>query len=159
MEGGMGRPSAARLRSYYWEERAMASAFLSRWRRRQPSGLDAQRLLAGGHGCYYVLTGIWPVLSIDTFQAVTGRKRDVWLVKTAGLLIASIGSALMLAGCGGKISPEVRVLAVTSSVSLAGIDLVYVWRRQIGPIYLADAAGELTLATMWLVASRGSAMR
>jgi hypothetical protein len=93
------------------------------------------------------------VLSIDSFQAVTGGKRDLWLVKTTGLLIAAIGSVLMLAGYRGEISPEVRVLAVTSSLSLAGIDLVYVSKRVIGPIYLGDAAGELTLAAAWLLIS------
>lgn len=117
-------------------------------------GVDLPRLLAAGHGLYYLTTGIWPVLSIETFQLVTGRKRDLWLVQTAGLLIASIGSALLLAGYRGEVSPEVRLLAVTSALSLAGIDVVYVSRRQIGPVYLADAIGELALVTVWLFTTR-----
>lgn len=120
------------------------------------TGVDLQRLLATGHGIYYVTTGIWPVLSIKTFQLITGRKRDLWLVQTAGLLIASIGSALMLAGYRGNVSPEVRLLAVTSALSLAGIDLVYVGRRQIGPIYLVDAVGELALVAAWLLPDQRS---
>jgi uncharacterized membrane protein len=135
------------------EDHAMHSAFLNHRKRDQRSFIGAERALALGHGCFYVVTGIWPVLSIDSFQAVTGGKRDLWLVKTTGLLIAAIGSVLMLAGYRGEISPEVRVLAVTSSLSLAGIDLVYVSKRVIGPIYLGDAAGELTLAAAWLLIS------
>jgi hypothetical protein len=121
----------------------------NRLQRRRPD-VDLQRRLAAGHGFYYTTTGIWPLLSIESFQFITGRKRDLWLVRTAGLLIASIGSALMLAGYRGKVSSEVRLLAVTSALSLAGIDVVYVARRQIGPVYLADAAGELALVAVWL---------
>jgi hypothetical protein len=137
----------------------MTHGFLKLRRRRARSAEVAQRLLASGHGVYYVVTGVWPVVSIDTFQAVTGRKRDLWLVKTAGLLIASIGSALTLAGYRGHISPEARLLAITSSVSLAGIEVAYVYRGVLGPIYLADAAGELVLAAAWLLVPRGARVR
>jgi 8-oxo-dGTP pyrophosphatase MutT (NUDIX family) len=51
---------------------------------------------------FYLLTGIWPLLHIQSFQSVTGPKTDLWLVKTAGVLITVIGAVLMMAGCGGK---------------------------------------------------------
>src|SRR5438270_11614006 len=38
-------------------------------------------------GVYYLLTGVWPLVSIDTFQMVTGPKTDLWLVQTVGALI------------------------------------------------------------------------
>jgi len=128
----------------------MLRNFLGQAKREGQVGADLPHLLATGHGVYYVTTGIWPVLSIKTFQLVTGRKRDLWLVQTAGLLIASIGAVLTLAGYRRNVSPEVRLLAVASALSLAGIDLVYFFRRQIGPIYLVDAAGELVLVAAWL---------
>lgn len=31
-------------------------------------------------GCYYLITLIWPLVHIKSFMAVTGYKRDVWLV-------------------------------------------------------------------------------
>lgn len=107
-------------------------------------------LLAVTHGVYYLTTGIWPIASSATFQAVTGPKRDVWLVKTAGLLIAVIGAVLILAGARRRVNSETAVLGVGAAVSLAAIDLTYVRKRVIGPIYLADAAGEIVLATSWL---------
>lgn len=113
------------------------------------SGEDLLPMLALAHGGYYVVTGLWPVFSIGTFQALTGRKRDLWLVKTAGLLIASIGVALVSAGYRGAVSPEIRLLGAASALSLAGIDVVYAGRGTISPIYLADAAGELALAAAW----------
>src|SRR4051794_26459937 len=29
---------------------------------------------------FYVVSGLWSIVSIDSFMRVTGRKRDVWLV-------------------------------------------------------------------------------
>jgi hypothetical protein len=92
------------------------------------------------------------VVDIRTFQMVTGPKYDLWLVKTAGLLIGVIGSVLTLAGLSRRTPPEVALLGAGSAVSLAGIDLVYVRRRRIPPIYLLDALGELTLVGAWIAA-------
>lgn len=120
---------------------------------RDVNGSDASRLttfLALSQGPFYVLTGIWPVVSIRTFQMVTGRKRDLWLVKTAGLLIAVIGSVLTLAGIRGRQEPEVPILATGTAVSLAGIDVVYVRRGTIPRIYLLDALMEVALALGWV---------
>lgn len=100
---------------------------------------------------YYVITGFWPLLSIRTFQLVSGPKKDLWLVKTAGLLIGVIGTVLMLAGVRHREEPEFPLLAIGSAVSLAGIDIVYVRRGRIWRIYLVDAAAELALAAGWLV--------
>ncbi len=59
------------------------------------SPLTALALL---QGVFYVLTGIWPLLSIRTFERVTGPKVDRWLVKTVGVLVTVIGGVLLLAG-------------------------------------------------------------
>src|SRR5687767_3732081 len=47
-------------------------------------------------GIYFLLTGVWPLVSMRTFEMVTGPKVDRWLVKTVGVLIAVIGSSLVL---------------------------------------------------------------
>jgi hypothetical protein len=47
-------------------------------------------------GAYYLATGIWPLVSVETFQWVTGPKTDHlpsgyeadhWLVMTVGVLV------------------------------------------------------------------------
>jgi hypothetical protein len=103
-------------------------------------------------GLYYLLTGIWALVSIRTFQMVTGPKTDVWLVKTVGVLVTVIGSVLVLARQNKQAGPEIAVLAGGSAIGLAGIDLVYVVRGRISVIYLADALLELLLAAGWLLA-------
>ena len=45
------------------------------------------RLLAFQSG-YYGVTGIWPILHLPSFEAITGPKIDDWLVHMVGLLAA-----------------------------------------------------------------------
>jgi len=45
-----------------------------------------------------MVIGIWSLVSIGSFQKVTGPKTDVWLVKTVGVLVIGVGAALGLAG-------------------------------------------------------------
>jgi hypothetical protein len=91
-------------------------------------------------------------MSIRTFQMVTGPKTDLWLVKTVGVLVTAIGAVLGVAGLRRQAALEIALLAVSSAAGLAGIDIVYVARRRISPIYLLDALGQLVLAAWWAVA-------
>jgi cation transport ATPase len=47
-------------------------------------------------GVYYLITGIWPLLSMQSFEKISGPKTDVWLVKTLALLIVAVGCTLLL---------------------------------------------------------------
>ena len=101
-------------------------------------------------GGFYFLTGIWPIISIGTFQKITGPKNDLWLVKTVGVLISVIGAALLLAGYRGEIVPSTVLLAAGSAVVLTGVDVIYATKRIIAPIYLLDAVVELLLIAWWI---------
>ena len=102
-------------------------------------------------GTYFLLTGIWPLLSIRTFMLVTGPKTDIWLVKTVGLLVTVIGVILLLWASNGYVPNEGFWLAILSAAALTAIDVVYVAKRVISPIYLVDAVAELLLITAWCV--------
>jgi len=108
-----------------------------------------ERTLALVQGIYFVCTGLWPIFSIGTFQVVTGPKPDLWLVKTAGILISAIGAALTVAGLQHEVTPALVTLGAGSAAGLAGIDLNYGLKRVISPVYLADAVLELLLVACW----------
>jgi hypothetical protein len=114
------------------------------------------QLLSVAQGLFYLATGIWPLVSISSFQSVTGPKTDLWLVKTAGVLITVIGGVLVLAGMRRRVTPEISLLAIGSAAGLTGIDLVYVAKRRIPPIYLLDALVELGLIGGWLTRLGGN---
>ena len=117
--------------------------------RMQASSSREQERLALLQGVFYITTGIWPIVHMKSFEAVSGPKVDKWLVRTAGVLITSIGVSLMFAGLKKRVTPEVKLLAVTSALGLTGIDVVYVSKRRISKIYLLDAATEIALVAAW----------
>jgi hypothetical protein len=108
--------------------------------------------VALAQGAYFVATGVWPLVSLRTFMAVTGPKADGWLVKTFGLLVAAVGVALLTAAARGGVSPEGAVLAVGSVAALAAADVYYVAAGRISRVYLLDAVAEALLIAAWAVA-------
>lgn len=110
--------------------------------------------LALGQGVFYAATGLWALVDLDSFMAVTGPKTDRWLVKTVGVLVTVIGGVLLFAWRRGRVPLEVVVLAVGSAVSLAAIDVIYVSNGTIRSVYLLDAAVEVALALAWVPAAR-----
>jgi hypothetical protein len=46
--------------------------------------------LARAHGAFNVVSGLWPLLHLPSFELVSGPKVDRWLVRTvAGLLLGN----------------------------------------------------------------------
>ena len=106
-------------------------------------------LVALVQGIYFFVTGVWPLLSMKTFLMVTGPKTDLWLVKTVGMILAVIGAVLIRAQVNAEINTSIIVLAIGSAISLAIVEVIYVAKRVISPIYLADAVAELILVAWW----------
>ena len=104
---------------------------------------------------YYLLTGLWPVVHIGSFQTLTGPKAEHWLVRSTGLLLGVIGLTLAVSSRRRPPSPETPVLGVGTAAVLAGVDVVYVLRGRISPVYLGDALVELGFIASWAAARRG----
>jgi len=104
-------------------------------------------------GVYYLGTGIWPLLSLESFQWVTGAKTDHWMVMTIGVLVAAIGLGLLVAGLRRRVSPEIVVIAVVAALGLTAIDVIYVTRGVLHPVYMIDAFAELVLIIGWLLSA------
>ncbi len=103
---------------------------------------------------YFLVTGLWPLFEIRSFQMISGPKTDIWLVKTVGVLVSVIGAVLGMAGRHQSITPEIAGLAVGSSAGLAAIDVFYSSRGRISRVYLLDAVLELVFIGAWGVALR-----
>ena len=96
-------------------------------------------------GAYYFFTGIWPLIHIGSFMAVTGEKTDIWLVKMVGCLSIAIGVTLFF----GKNESQ-KILAISTAVAFMGIDLYYSLAKIISPIYLLDAFVQLAFV-VWII--------
>jgi energy-converting hydrogenase Eha subunit E len=116
------------------------------------------RVVLRAQAMFYLLTGLWPLASLSTFEAVTGPKTDDWLVHMVGLLAASIGVTLWIGAKAAKPAGAVIFLAAASAASFAAIDLTYALSERISDVYLLDAAAEIVLlpalAGGWLRARR-----
>lgn len=110
---------------------------------------DAARL-ATLQGLYFLVTGIWPLASRKSFERVTGPKADFWLAQTVGVLVASIGSVLLLGARRRRVGAELGVLAAASAASLGLVDVVFVLRGRIAKVYLLDAAIEGAIVVGWV---------
>lgn len=113
---------------------------------------DPQRALALAQGLYFGATGVWPILHMRSFLAVTGPKTDLWLVKTVGALIGVVGASLVVGARRGRVGPETRALAVGSAAALGAVDVIYVAVGRIPPVYLLDAVVEAGIVAAWAVA-------
>jgi hypothetical protein len=108
------------------------------------------RFLVVPQGLYYMITGLWPLLHMRSFLAVTGPKTDLWLVNMVGLLAAAVGAALLTSAAETGPGRPVLVLALASATAFLAVDIVYVARRVIRKVYLSDAVVQLLLIAAWL---------
>src|SRR5512139_3633027 len=102
-------------------------------------------------GIYFLVTGIWPLISMRTFLAITGPKTDLWLVKTVGLILAVIGAVLIYAQRTASVNPAVVFLAIAAAASMVLVEVIYVIKNVISPICLGDAFVEIVLMIWWAV--------
>ncbi|HTK75483.1 MAG TPA: hypothetical protein VL371_09515 [Gemmataceae bacterium] len=117
--------------------------------RRFGTAAPSAAVAAAVEGFYYLGTGLWPLVSIDSFLKVTGPKTDVWLVQAFGVVVGVVGVVLLVAAWRRKVPLEIVTLAVGMALALAGVDIIFVLRRSIGPVYLIDAMAEIGLVALW----------
>lgn len=103
-------------------------------------------------GLYFLATATWPLIDIDSFEAVTGPKTDDWLVKTVAVIIVSVALPMLLSAWRRRCPTEIVLLAMGSATGLTVIDTVHVCLGVIPPIYLTDAVAEVVLIIAWTVA-------
>lgn len=109
---------------------------------------------AKAHGLFNIVGGLWPLLSMRTFEAVTGPKVDRWLVRTvAGLMVAN-----GLAQWRAEPSPDglagARRIGLGTAATLAAIDVTYAVPGRISRVYLVDAVLEAGWLVVWARSGR-----
>lgn len=102
-----------------------------------------RRRAVAAMAAYYVVTGSWPLLHMPSFEFISGPKLEHWLVRTVGALAVANGLALAAGAERAQPSEETVALAVLSATAFAVVDVTYVARRRIRPVYLADALLQL----------------
>ncbi len=106
--------------------------------------------IARAQGTFNVVGGLWPIVSLRSFEWVYGRKTDVFLQKTVGGLLFSIGSIQLMASDSPEDVATARRLGIATALTLLAIDLVYIPKRHMRWTYWQDAACEIGWIAAWM---------
>lgn len=110
----------------------------------QTSGLRVAKL----QGVFNIVGGIWPIVSLRSFEWVYGPKEEDWLQKTSGGLLLASGIALLLTEGSEASLRMARRIGVGVALTYLTIDLIYIPKGRIRKTYIQDAICE----TGWLFA-------
>jgi hypothetical protein len=116
-----------------------------------------RRAIASVQAAYYLPTATLPFVSRRRFEAMTGPKLEWWLVLTVASQIGVVGAVLAIAARRRPDATEIKLLGAGTAAALGTIDVVYVARRRISPVYLVDAAIQFGLLAAWLLPTHSSA--
>src|SRR4051812_24111098 len=106
--------------------------------------------LAVVQGFYYFVTGLWPLVSMQSFLKVTGPKTDLWLVQVVAALVLVIGLILITAAVRSVLTLELGLLMIGVSLALGIIETVYVLKGVLAPASLGDALEEFMILALCL---------
>ena len=109
--------------------------------------MPSERTTLTLQGGYYVTTGVAPYVSRRAFAALTGPKREWWLVQTVGAIVTTVGATLLAGARSGRVTPDLRLLAAGLRSEPGGNRHRPVARRRIAPSYLFDAAPQIAIST------------
>jgi hypothetical protein len=112
-----------------------------------PDRLSAHRV-ARWHGAFNIVSGLWPLISIRTFEAIYGPKTDRWLVHTVAGLLVTVGAAQATARTDEEVRLA-RILGAGTATTLLAVDAIYVPKGRIRWTYLQDALCEVAWLAAW----------
>lgn len=105
--------------------------------------------LARAQGLFNVIGGAWPIVSLRSFEFVYGKKRDIFLQKTVGALLLSIGCVQLVHSENSEAEAVVKSLGLATAMSLLAIDLIYIPRGEMRKTYIQDALCEMGWIAAW----------
>lgn len=102
-------------------------------------------------GLYYSFGGSWPLISLSSFEEVTGNKRDEWLVRTVAGILVVIAVVLFRAALWKKhVNSSLRMVAGGISLVMGLVAISSGMAGRISWLYVPDGLVHLTFALGWL---------
>ena len=105
--------------------------------------------LALAQGLFNVVGGAWPVVSLRSFEWVYGKKKDVFLQKTVGGLLLSIGLMQLTGRESEQELAVARRLGIATALTLLAVDLIYIPKGEMRKTYIQDALCEIGWIAAW----------
>lgn len=105
-------------------------------------------------GLFNAIGGIWPIVSLRTFEWVYGPKEEDWLQRTSGGLLLVSGLTLVMTEDSPDSVRMARRIGVGVALTYLLVDLIYIPKGRIRMTYLQDAICESGWLLGWAKASR-----
>lgn len=97
-------------------------------------------------GLYYIVTGLWPLVHVDSFVYVVGPKPDRFQLDVTASLIVVIGVILLLGGVQRRPQSGIVLLGILAASALAVMALAYA--PILRNVFWLDVAVELAFALL-----------
>jgi hypothetical protein len=110
----------------------------------------SERTVGLAQGAFNVVGGLWPLVSLPSFEWVYGRKRDVFLQKTVGALLFSIGVFQIVSADSPHDTRSAGRIGIATASTLLAIDLTYIPRGEMRWTYWQDALCEPAWIAAWI---------
>lgn len=104
------------------------------------------------HAVFYFVSGLWPIVSMNTFTRVVGDQGSTELTQTIGLMMVATSIGLYLALKRRELTTPIIAVAMVNALFLAGFDFYYLTSGNFTVIHLADLVAQAGLFVSWLVA-------
>jgi len=112
------------------------------------------RSLAKVQGAYDTLGGLWPLVSMPLFEALTGPKPEEWLVRAVAGVLLFLGSLLLHDAFRRKrIDRGLRIMAAGISAVLGLVAVVSSLGGWVSWVYFIDGTIHLSFTLAWVVIS------
>ena len=103
---------------------------------------------------YTLITGVWPLIHIESFIAATGPKDDLWLVKTVGAMLIPVSVALAAFIWINASKVPAILLGGLTAIVFAIIDFHFALSDVISNVYMLDGLLQLIFIAGWLWIAR-----
>ena len=99
---------------------------------------------------YYLLTGLWPLLHLNSFLSITGSGADLWRSQPINLLILCVGLVLLRGSAEKSSKPATNILSVAAAFVLLIIDLYFPFSGVVSKLYVVDGILQFSCLVLWL---------
>lgn len=111
------------------------------------------RYLIIGHGLYLLVGGLWPLLYMQGFEAVTGPKVEHFLVRSIALILLLTAANLFTQLDKPRVEQSATVMAAGVSLILGLVGIISAAGGWVWPIYFIDGGVHTLFALSWVALS------
>lgn len=111
--------------------------------------------LAYAHGLFLTLGGLWPLLHMQSFEAIAGNLHDEWLVRTVAAVLLLLGGLLLNdAFFRGHIARTLRIIAGGVALILGVVALIGGFTGHLAWVYVPVGLIHWGFTAGWIWAGR-----